>query len=47
MVERIEDLRDRHNVLYYTAHFSYGSMEHDKVMHSMKLFAEEVMPKFR
>ena len=47
VAERIEDLRDQHNVQYYTAHFSYGSMEHDKVMRSMKLFADEVMPKFR
>ena len=47
VVERIQDLRDEHNVQYYTAHFSYGSMEHDKVMRTMKLFAEEVMPKFR
>ena len=47
VVEGIKNLRDRHNVQYYTAHFSYGSMEHEKVMRSMKLFADEVMPKFR
>jgi alkanesulfonate monooxygenase SsuD/methylene tetrahydromethanopterin reductase-like flavin-dependent oxidoreductase (luciferase family) len=47
LVEGIENLRDQHNVQYYTAHFSYGSMEHEKVMRSMKLFADEVMPKFR
>jgi hypothetical protein len=47
VVEGIENLRDQHNVQYYTAHFSYGSMEHEKVMRSMKLFADEVMPKFR
>ena len=47
LVERIKELRDRHNVKYYTAHFSYGSMEHEKVMRSMQLFAEEVMPKLK
>ncbi len=47
VVERIKNLRDQHNVQYYTAHFSYGSIEHEKVMRSMKLFADEVIPKFR
>ena len=47
VVEAIKNLRDNHNVEYYTAHFSYGNMEHEKVMRSMKLFAEEVMPKFK
>ena len=47
VAERIKSLQDNHNVRYYTAHFSYGNMEHDKVMRAMKLFAEEVMPKFR
>ena len=47
VVERLKNLRDQHNVKYFTAHFSYGSLEHEKVMRSMKLFAEEVMPKFR
>ncbi|GIT02141.1 MAG: hypothetical protein CM1200mP27_07660 [Chloroflexota bacterium] len=47
VAERIKFLPGQHNVRYYTAHFSYGSMEHDKVMRAMKLFAEEVMPKFR
>lgn len=47
LVERISELRDRHNVQNYTAHFSYGDLDHEKVMRSMELFAEEVMPKFR
>ena len=47
LVERIKGLRDRHNVQYFTAHFSYGDLEHEKVMRSMELFANEVMPKFR
>ena len=47
LVERIKGLRDRHNVQYFTAHFSYGDLQHEKVMRSMELFAKEVMPKFR
>jgi len=47
VVEAIKNLRDNHSVEYYTAHFSYGNLEHEKVMSSMKLFAEEVMPKFK
>ena len=47
LVERLKVLRDRHNVQYYTAHFSYGDLDHQKVMRSMELFAKEVMPKLR
>ena len=47
LVERIKGLCDQHNVQYFTAHFSYGDLEHAKVMRSMELFAKEVMPKFR
>jgi alkanesulfonate monooxygenase SsuD/methylene tetrahydromethanopterin reductase-like flavin-dependent oxidoreductase (luciferase family) len=47
VVQSIKNLRDEHNVQYYIAHFSYGNMEHEKVKRSMKLFAEEVMPKLR
>ena len=47
LVERIGALRDRHNVRFYGAHFSYGSLEHEKVMRSMELFGKEVMPKLR
>ena len=46
-VERIRRLRDEHNVHYFGANMSFGTLEHDKVMRSMELFAKEVMPAFR
>ena len=46
-VQRIERLRDDHNIGYFGASMSFGHMEHPKVMRSMELFAKEVMPKFR
>ena len=47
VLEKIKKLRDEHNVQYYTAHFSYGDIGHEKIMRSMELFAKEVMPKFK
>ncbi len=46
-VDRIANLQSRHSIAYFGATFSFGSMEHAKVMASMKLFAQEVMPKFQ
>jgi alkanesulfonate monooxygenase SsuD/methylene tetrahydromethanopterin reductase-like flavin-dependent oxidoreductase (luciferase family) len=46
-VERISELQSQHGISYFGANFAFGSMEHAKVMASMKLFAEEVMPKFQ
>ena len=46
-VERISELQSQHGISYFGANFAFGSMAHDKVMASMKLFAEEVMPKFK
>ena len=43
----IERLRDEHNIGYFGASMSFGSMEHAKVMRSMELFAKDVMPRFR
>ena len=45
-VNRIKALQQRHGIDYFGASFSFGSMAHDKVMASMKLFADRVMPKF-
>jgi alkanesulfonate monooxygenase SsuD/methylene tetrahydromethanopterin reductase-like flavin-dependent oxidoreductase (luciferase family) len=45
-VDRITTLQRHHGIDYFGAAFSFGSMAHDKVMASMKLFAEHVMPKF-
>jgi len=46
-VERIAELQSQHGISYFGANFAFGSMSHAKVMASMKLFAEEVMPKFK
>ena len=46
-IDRIRKLRDDHNVRYFGANMSFGTLEHEKVMRSMELFAKEVMPAFR
>lgn len=46
-VQWIEKLRNDHNIGYFGASMSFGSMEHARVMRSMELFARDVMPKFR
>jgi len=46
-VERIAALQSQHGIAYFGAAFSFGTMAHAKVMASMKLFADQVMPKFR
>ena len=46
-IDRIAVLQSQHGISYFGANFAFGSMPHDKVMASMKLFADEVMPKFR
>ena len=45
-VDRISELQVQHGISYFGANFAFGSMEHYRVMDSMKLFAEEVMHKF-
>jgi alkanesulfonate monooxygenase SsuD/methylene tetrahydromethanopterin reductase-like flavin-dependent oxidoreductase (luciferase family) len=47
MVAWIRDLQQEHHVHYFGVNMSYGTLQHDKVMRSMELFAREVMPKFR
>ena len=46
-VDRIAGLQGQHGISYFGANFAFGGLEHAKVMASMKLFAQEVMPKFR
>lgn len=46
-VDNIARLQSQNGISYFGAAFSFGSMEHAKVMASMKLFAQEVMPKFQ
>ena len=45
LVTKIGRLRDEHNIQYFGASMSFGSMQHSKVMRSMELFANEVMPR--
>ena len=46
-VNRISVLQKNHGIEYFGGSFSFGTMEHKKVMASMKLFADHVMPKFK
>jgi hypothetical protein len=46
-VERLAALQRDHGIAYFGAAFSFGTMAHAKVMASMTLFAEQVMPQFR
>ncbi|MEV8195287.1 LLM class flavin-dependent oxidoreductase [Rhodococcus pyridinivorans] len=43
---RIQEFRDELNLPYYIL-FAYNAMPKDKVMKSLRLFAEQVMPKFK
>ena len=45
-VAQIKELQ-RHGIEYFGCNFSFGGMEQGKLLRSMKLFAEEVMPHFR
>ena len=45
-VAQIKDLQGR-GIEYFGCNFSFGGMEQGKLLRSMKLFAEEVMPHFR
>ena len=42
---RIQELRDQ-GIEYLGCNFDFGGMEHAKVLRSMNLFADEVMPRF-
>ena len=44
-IAKIQELRDQ-GIEYFGCNFAFGGMEHEKVMHSMKLFAKEIMPRF-
>ena len=46
-VEKISGLQKDHGIGYFGASFSFGTMEHSKVMQSMKLFADKVIPQFK
>ena len=44
-VAQIKELQG-HGIEYFGCNFSFGGMEQGKLLRSMKLFAEEVMPHF-
>jgi alkanesulfonate monooxygenase SsuD/methylene tetrahydromethanopterin reductase-like flavin-dependent oxidoreductase (luciferase family) len=46
-IAKIRELRDAMKITHFNANFWFGDLAEDKVMRSMKLFAEEVMPAFR
>ncbi|HAA95955.1 MAG: LLM class flavin-dependent oxidoreductase [SAR202 cluster bacterium] len=46
-VGRIKNLKANHNIDYFGAAFSFGSLKHADAMASMKLFADQVMPQFK
>ncbi|MGY9106335.1 MAG: LLM class flavin-dependent oxidoreductase, partial [Alphaproteobacteria bacterium] len=46
-IERINALRDAMGIDHFNASFWFGDLEHDKVLRSMTLFHDEVMPAFR
>ena len=46
IVEKIRGLQDE-GVEYFGCNFDFGGMPHEKVMRSMALFAQEVMPKLQ
>ena len=43
-IAKIQDLRDQ-GIEYFGCNFAFGGMEHEKVIHSMELFAKEIMPR--
>jgi alkanesulfonate monooxygenase SsuD/methylene tetrahydromethanopterin reductase-like flavin-dependent oxidoreductase (luciferase family) len=47
MTAWIRTLQQEYQVEYFGVNMSYGTLQHDKVMRSMELFAKEVMPNFR
>ena len=46
-IAKLQELRDAMRIDHFNANFWFGDLAQDKVLHSMKLFAEEVMPAFR
>jgi len=46
-IRKLGELKDAMKIDHFNANFWFGDLPQDKVMKSMKLFAEEVMPAFR
>lgn len=45
-IEKIRYLQDEHHINYLACIFGPGGLAHEKIMASMRLFAERVMPEF-
>ena len=45
VLAQLRELRDQHGVAYFGGNFSFGGLDQDKSLRSMKLFAEEVVAK--
>jgi alkanesulfonate monooxygenase SsuD/methylene tetrahydromethanopterin reductase-like flavin-dependent oxidoreductase (luciferase family) len=45
VLEKIGLLRERLGLNYFIAWFNFGAMDHNRVIHSMTLFAERVLPR--
>ena len=47
MARRIEWMRDELGVNYIMCWMNMGGLDRERVLRSMRLFADEVMPRFR
>lgn len=45
-IARLHALRDAMGIDHFNASFSFGALPREKIMNSMRLFAEQVMPEF-
>ena len=43
----LRGLQQQYQMEYFGLDMAFGGLPHEKVMRAMKLFAEEVMPKFQ
>lgn len=46
-IARLRTLQEAMGITHFNASFWFGDLSHERVLRSMKLFAEEVMPAFR
>ncbi|KZM54465.1 LLM class flavin-dependent oxidoreductase [Aeribacillus pallidus] len=47
VAEKIQELKEELNLQYLLLWTNHGNLPHEKIMRSIKLFAEEVMPRFK
>ena len=46
-IEKLHELQDAMGITHFNASCWFGDVPREKVLNSMRLFAEEVMPAFR